>query len=342
MKKNDWKVLFSVFSGIIVLIVFRESLPIIMKSVKDWQTNRQKYSLIVLSQTAEQEYKVEQEIILEDYDSYVVDCSTERETVMYMNKQGEVVEKNLETGMEEIVLKNYEGGRLVYNSERRTIVYRNEQGELVEKNLETGREEILNIPKMKEWLAVKSYGEVYFQYTNNGYDLFFKVNDVIYLWERDENRVIEIVEDSAWDYQWLKNGDLLFTRNIDYYSNELLIWHKKNAQVEWIEKKLVSFILSEDESILYGVQRWAKRDDWGFYEINDQLIEKNLQTGEYRVIMDKYNSESAVLALGEGNKLFYVEEKGKKKRKLICIDMETGKARQIYRSAYEPIEIIVR
>jgi len=346
MKKNDWKVLFSVVAGIIVLIVFRESLPAIVTSVKDWQSNRQKnmeytYSVVVLSKTAEQEYEVKREIILEDYNSYIVDCSKERGTVIYMNKQGEVVEKNLETGMKEIVLKNYEGGRIAYSSERRTIVYRNEQGELVEKNFETGGEEILNIPEMKEWSAVQRYGEVYFQYTNNGYDLFFKVNDVIYLWERDENRVIKIVEDSSWDYQWLENGDLLFTRNIDYYSSELMLWYKKDEQVESIEKNLVHFILSEDRSILYGIQRWAKFVDVG-YIIRDQLVEKNLQTGEYKILMDKYKSESYKLTLGDDNQLFYVEEKGKKRRKIICVDTETGKARRIYRTANRIVGIIVK
>ncbi len=343
MKKNDRNVIFSMVVGIVMLTVFSDILPIIMTApVKAWQSNRQKniidtHSVVFLSQTAEQEYEVEQEIILKRVGGTVVEYSKEKGILIYENEYGEVVKTNLETGRRgEIILINYGRDEVIYSRERGTIVYRNERYELVEKKLDTGREEILNIPGMEEWSAVQRY-EVYFQYTNNGYDLSFCLNDAIYLWERDENRVIEIVGDNGGEHQWLENGDLLFTRYIDYYSSELRIWHKKNAQVESIEKSFESFILSEDESILYGVERLVKD---GIRR--DRIIEKNLQTGKYRVIMDKYKSESSVLALGEGNKLFYIEAKGNKRRKIICVDTETGKARQIYRSAYEPVEIIVK
>lgn len=306
-----------------ILIVFLPILPILLTQINRWERYEQgngEYirSVITISKTSEGEYSGK-EIALEDSRSFPEDYSQERETLIFINENDEIVEKKLDTGVEEIL--NISGLQ-----------------ELVDNIIE----EKLNTSGLEESTMLKYYKRIsYIRYADNGYDLSFRAGDNLYLWIREDNRLEKIV-DNCREYEWLRNGDLLFVQYNFYekHFDNLMLWNKENGGIRCIEKNIESFTLCEEENIVYGVQYWAEVHDFGF-NTRHRLISKNWETGEYRVIVDEYKGETNKIFYGEDKELFYVYTLENKGEKIICLDLQSGEEKDIYDTDNRIVGIII-
>lgn len=324
MRKKNSNIIFRMVVAIAILIVFIGIFPIFLTQIKGWgryEQRNEEYtnSIIILSKMAEGEYSGK-EIALEDSRSLPRDYSQERETLIFINENDEMVEKKLETGVEEIL--NISG---------------------LQELVDNMTEEKLNASGLEESTMLKYYTRIsYIRYADNGYDLSFRVGDNLYLWIREDNRLEKIVDDCR-EHEWLKNGDLLFVQyNFDKkHFDNLMLWNKENGEIRYIEKNIESFTLCEEENIVYGVQYWAEVHPFGF-NTRYRLIEKNWETGEYRVIIDEYKGEINEIFYGEDKKLFYVYTLKNKGTKIVCVDLRSGEEKDIYHTDSQIVEIIIR
>lgn len=323
MRRNR-NVILSMAIVIFILIIFIEIFPILLRQIKGWGRYEQRneeytYSIITLSKMAEGEYSGK-EIALEDSRGFPEDYSQERETLIFINENDEIVEKKLETGVEEIL--NISG---------------------LQELVDNMTEEKLNASGLEESTMLKYYTRIsYIRYADNGYDLSFRVGDNLYLWIREDNRLEKIV-DNCREYEWMRNGDLLFVQyNFDEkHFDNLMLWNKENGEIRYIEKNIESFTLCEEENIVYGVQYWAEVHPFGF-NTRYRLISKNWETGEYQVIIDEYKGETNRIFYGEDRELFYVYTVKNKGEKIICLDLQSREEKDIYHTDSRIVEIFIR
>ncbi|MBQ9990290.1 MAG: hypothetical protein IJP31_05035 [Lachnospiraceae bacterium] len=262
----------------------------------------------------------------------------------------------------EIVVEE-DGG---YSRERGTLIYEEGGHTVIEKNVETGEEERLAIPGLEEIKEefIKEQAEGYYvafgwdedfvrelfgftcKYLPNGYDISFRVDDCIYVWCRNENKVETIVPCEHWlKYYWLNNGNLLYLEtNPSKKGNGLVLWDREKGTREYLGYNMEEIIVDEERNRLYGVQKEIFHDiNLGYYA-DYKLVEINLETGEERESAKKENySDENTLALGNHDQLFYVSGGlvFETKHQIYYVDVITGKSKCIYRTDNYVIEMIV-
>lgn len=247
----------------------------------------------------------ENELLLDDCVEYLVDYSEEKQTILYLNEEEQIVELDIQTGM----------------SDKKNLselgIYPTEEQEI--HNLQYGPTEDEISFAFGEWIYI----------WNTETEKLCKV----------VNPCIASIKYNT--YQWCDTGDLYFLHYRENRFDDLCFWEKGENESELIHSNIVSFVLNDSEDIIYAVEGYVKPNDFGF-EMKYRIIEINLVDGTTRDLQ-KLKSNNFVLKSVDDRYLYYVEESVKKKNaKLYCLDLESGHKKCIFRTDREIVGIIIQ
>lgn len=242
-----------------------------------------------------QDYIGEKDITLDDCREYLVDYSEEKHTILYLNLDEQIVERSVETGNVD-KMDLLELG--IYPSEGQEI-----------HNLQYGPEE---------------------------QEISFVFNNCIYIWNTETRELCKVVDSCIASikyntYQWCDTGDLYF---LQYHRNrapELYFLEKGKMNPEFVRANIVSFILNDNEDVLYAVEEYDNYDGI-MMNIKFQIIKINIEDGTMQEI-GGLDSNNFILKESDDRYLYYLEESSyKKNAKMYCIDLKSRQKNCVYRT----------
>ena len=246
----------------------------------------------------------ENELLLDDCVEYLVDYSEEKQTILYLNEEEQIVELDIQTGMSN---KKNLSELEIYPTEEQEI-----------HNLQYGPKE----------------DEISFVFDKCIYIWNTKTEEL----RKVVNPCMASIKYNK--YQWCETGDLYFLRYHRNQFSDLYLFEEGKSEAELIHSNIVSFVLNDSEDIIYAVEGYVKPNDFGF-EMKYRIIEINLVDGTTRDLQ-KLKSNNFVLKNVDDRYLYYVEGSVKKKNaKLYCLDLESGHKKCIFRTDREIVAIII-
>lgn len=250
-------------------------------------------------------HQPERDIILEDCASWIVDFNEENSNMIYITGDGIIVEENVVSG--------------------ETIMH--DMTSLEQSN------------KIDIRHPVKNVG-----YTVTGKGITFVHNGSIYVYEKEKGAVEKIVDCTKGEYshfnvyQWLDENNILFTKDGEIDS-ELYSFNCDDAEQKFI-CAVRSYILSPDKTKVYAIKYHSKPNAIGF-ELTKNIVEINLENGEERVLVEKFESHNYILKCVDNKYLYYVVGSSEVKwNRLYCLNLETGKKKCIYKTEMEIVGIV--
>lgn len=246
----------------------------------------------------------ENELVLEDCREYLVDYSEEKQMILYLNEEEQIVELDMQTGM----------------SDKKNLselgIYPTEEQEI--HNLQYGPTE----------------DEISFVFDKCIYIWNTKTEEL----RKVVNPCMASIKYNK--YQWCETGDLYFLRYHRNQFSDLYLFEEGKSEAELIYNNIVSFVLNDSEDIIYAVEGYVKYTDIAI-EMKYRIIEINLVDGTTRELQ-KLKSDNFLLKNVDDRYLYYVEESANKKNaKLYCIDLESGKKRCIFRTDKKIVGVII-
>ena len=236
-----------------------------------------------------------------------------------------------------------------YSEEKQTLLYQNSRGEIVEKEINTGEEQLIDIPMLRNQQAEAGRQSVCdIRYTLNQEEISFLFEDNLYCYDAKTQNIKKVTEvyQSPGDwldrYQWKTRQEVYVICHDEEYSveNLFLINLDKGSEYE-IQSAIRSFIESRDNKKLYGIQLYVIPNDFGF-EMRYQIVEMDAVTGN-STILRELDSENQILKCIDGKYLYYVEQhKNKKWNKLFCMNLGTGKEKCVYKTKDNIVGIVVK
>lgn len=251
-------------------------------------------------------------------------------------------------------------GRIDYDAEQGNYLYLDkEEGIIVEKNLQ--QDKVVNEIKVEELLAMipekekaesdefeedytqteLCFSNVQYGYSEGTYSFIY--NRMLYLYEREENKVTEIVtcqqDEDLQTYEWLDEENVYILQedtNMSTIKN-MVLWNCNSKSEKNVVAGPWNFMVDRENRKIFYSTAWWKDTDWlGF-----SLVELSEEVGkkESRTLVE--DCEWALILYAKEERLFYCSQNYKgTKCKLYVIDLETGKRKKIY-STYMQIKGIV-
>ena len=276
----------------------------------------------------ESRYNEEKNIILNDSSQYFIDYKKETDSVLYINNEGEVMEKYLETGKEERIEIPPIPERLEEEKEEQRSFYGEEYGTM---------EEVRKDP---------SYYNV--QYGPEEEEITFVYKGILYIYNKEKKEMEEITECEGSDhrntYQWI-NKDEVYIMYRDERWVSLYLWRRGKGKTRAIENhKINSFRVSKDGKQILCNELFSKSMDSIITTtvkivIEDTTSKEKIEMGEIGMI----NKVNYVLEHVSDQYIIYIKQgKGKIKSKVYRLDMKTGRKKCIYWTYHEVVGVIVR
>lgn len=247
----------------------------------------------------------------------------------------------------DIILHNCDSWLIEYNGEKDTILYRNIDGIIVERFLKTGIEEKLDMEEIKKSIISDSdiYARN-LKYVPDGQEISFSYKGNIYAYNLDEKQVRKIAEcknteHSDWYdiYQWKNQEEIFITKDSSYW--EVCLYNSAEQVTQSVQDGIRSFIIGNDQQRLYAIQYYCVPNAFGFSTRN-QIVEINVQNGE-SIVLQEFDSDNLILQCVDDKYLYYVERHSSQKySKLYCLNLESGKTKCIYKTDKEIVGIIER
>lgn len=236
-----------------------------------------------------------------------------------------------------------------YNDEKQTLLYQDNSGEIVEKEINTGEEKIIEIPLLQNQPTEAGRQSVIdIRYTLNQEEISFIFEEHLYCYNtetQDTKIVTEIYQPyNDWLdlYQWKNQQEIYIIRYVEEIRSEgLFLVNLGEGTVQEIQSAIRSFIESRDNKKLYGIQLYVIPNAFGF-EMRYRIVEIDAETGN-STILREWDSENQILKCVDGTYLYYVEQYSNKKwNKLFCMNLETGKEKCIYKTKDNIVGIVVK
>lgn len=236
-----------------------------------------------------------------------------------------------------------------YSEEKQTLLYQNSRGTIVEKEINTGEEKIIEIPLLRnQSTEVGRQAMIDIRYTLNQDEISFAFDHNIYCYNtetQDTEKVTEIYQPyNDWRdlYQWKNQQEIYIIRYVEEIRSEgLFLVNLGKGTVQEIQSAIRSFIESRDNKKLYGIQLYVIPNAFGF-EMRYRIVEIDAETGN-STILRELDSENQILKCIDGKYLYYVEQHSNKKwNKLFCMNLETGKEKCIYKTKDNIVGIVVK
>ena len=277
----------------------------------------------------ESRYNEEKNIILNDSSQYFIDYKKETDSILYVNNEGEVVEKYLETGREERIEIPQIPQRIKREEkEERRSFYAQKYGTM---------EEVRKDP---------SYYNV--QYGPGEKEISFVYKGILYTYNREKKEIEEITECEGSDYrntyQWI-NKDEAYILCRDEYWATIYLWRRGSKETKVTENyNIDSFQMSKDGSQILCNQLFSKSME-GIITTTVKIVLADAM-GKERVELEELGVENKVnyvLKHVSNRYIIYIKQgKGKIKSKVYRLDLETGKKKCICWTDHEVMGIIIK
>ncbi len=276
----------------------------------------------------ESRYNEEKNIILNDSSQYFIDYKKETDSILYVNNEGEVMEKYLETGKEERIEIPPIPERPEEEKEERRSFYVQKYGTM---------EEVRKDP---------SYYNV--QYGPGEEEISFVYKGMLYTYNREKKEIEEITECEGSDYrntyQWInKDEAYILCRDEDWAT--IYLWRRGNKETKVTENDNIdSFQVSRDVNQILCNRLFSKSMD--SIIITTVKIVLADAMGKERVELEELGVENKVnyvLKHVSNRYIIYIKQgKGKIKSKVYRLDLETGKKKCICWTDHEVMGIIIK
>ena len=276
----------------------------------------------------ESRYNEEKNIILNDSSQYFIDYKKETDSILYVNNEGEVMEKYLETGKEERIEIPPIPERPEEEKEERRSFYVQKYGTM---------EEVRKDP---------SYYNV--QYGPGEEEISFVYKGMLYTYNREKKEIEEITECEGSDYrntyQWInKDEAYILCRDEDWAT--IYLWRRGNKETKVTENDNIdSFQVSRDVNQILCNHVPSKSME-GIITTTVKIVLADAM-GKERVELEELGVENKVnyvLKHVSDQYIIYIKQgKGKIKSKVYRLDLETGKKKCICWTDHEVMGIIVK
>lgn len=236
-----------------------------------------------------------------------------------------------------------------YNDEKQTLLYQDNSGKIVEKEINTSEEKVIDIPMLRNPPKEAGRQSIIdIRYTLNQEEISFIFEEHLYCYNtetQDTKKVTEIYQPyNDWLdlYQWKNQQEIYIIRWRKEIQSEGLFLVSLDEDEEYeIQSAIRSFIESRDNKKLYGIQLYVIPNAFGF-EMRYRIVEIDAETGN-STILREWDSENQIIKCIDGKYLYYVEQhKNKKWNKLFCMNLETGKEKCIYKTKDNIVGIVVK
>lgn len=264
----------------------------------------------------EEKYTGENDIMMNDCSEYLVDYNNKKQTIIYLNNEGKIVERNIHTGSsEEIIITDIERIKMQSNEEE----------------TDTGGDE--------KTLHNLCYGP-----TED--EISFTFEDSLYTYNFKKNKISRITEclSSTWcnTYEWKNENEVYVTPDSERLKCELYLQQRDGVESQFINYSIRSFVLNDDGTKIYCIRTFYKYNGISM-ESKDKLMEINLEDGAIRELQTIDTDKNYLLKIVDDKYLIYVEQKSERKKsnRVYCMNLETGQKKCIYKADKRIIGIIV-
>lgn len=248
----------------------------------------------------------------------------------------------------DIILANCASELIDYSEEEQSILFMDKDGNFIEKSLVTGEEEKYDMTEFNQFVTKDSENPIQnLNYAPEKQEVSFAYEGNIYVYNLAEKQVHKITEcfnseysDSYNIYQW-KNKEECYVLGNSIH-RELYLFNCEEETSQLVVKAIWSFCLSEDGKKLFAISFYSEPNAVGF-QIIYQIVEIDLENGKEHMLVEEFDSENSVLKCVDDKYLYYVEQHGQKKWcKLYCMNLETGEKKCIYKTDKKIVGIIER
>ncbi|MCI9109755.1 MAG: hypothetical protein HFI00_16525 [Lachnospiraceae bacterium] len=251
----------------------------------------------------EKKIRKENCIIIPDCKEYLIDYDSEKQTLLYINNQDELVEKNLWTGEAKILDIGGDIRGLQYGPGKDEIAYAREEdanmGGIYTYNLDDGVERRITDGLPSSWLHTYAWKDE---------STLFVIN------EMGEDKVRTL-------FVWKEGGE---KEQIDDTSS---IW---------------SIASGEDENKMYGIIQGCRFNGITI-EFKYKLIEIDLKNNTVKELTDIDTQSNCLFECIDDKYLVYVEEGSYERRsKVYCYYIETGEKKCIFKTNKEIVGVFVK
>ena len=262
-------------------------------------------AVICVEGTDELEGKIKKEncIVISDCRDKLTDYNSEKQTLLYINNQDELVEKNLWTGETKIL--DIEGNirNLQYGPGKDKITYVREEdtniGDIYTFNLDGGMEQRITDGFPSRWLNTYAWKDE---------STLFVMNRI------GEDKVRTL-------FVWREGGEKEPIDDTSY------IW---------------TIVSGEDTNKIYGIIQWCRFNGITI-EFKYNLVEIDLKNNTVKKLTDVDSEENFLLECIDDKYLIYVEqERYKRKSKVYCYYIETGEKKCIFKTNKEIVGVFVK
>ena len=262
-------------------------------------------AVICVEGTDELEGKIKKEncIVIPDCKDKLTDYDSERQTLLYINNQDELVEKNLWTGETKIL--DIEGNirNLQYGPGKDEITYIREEetniGDIYTYNLDDGVEKRITDGFPSRWLNTYAWKDE---------STLFVMNRI------GEDKVRTL-------FVWREGGEKEPIDDTSY------IW---------------TIVSGEDTNKIYGIIQWCRFNGITI-EFKYNLVEIDLKNNTVKKLTDVDSEKNFLLECIDDKYLIYVEqERYKRKSKVYCYYIETGEKKCIFKTNKEIVGVFVK
>ena len=262
-------------------------------------------AVICVEGTDELEGKIKKEncIVISDCRDKLTDYSSEKQTLLYINNQDELVEKNLWTGETKIL--DIEGNirNLQYGPGKDKITYVREEdtniGDIYTFNLDGGMEQRITDGFPSRWLNTYAWKDE---------STLFVMNRI------GEDKVRTL-------FVWREGGEKEPIDDTSY------IW---------------TIVSGEDTNKIYGIIQWCRFNGITI-EFKYNLVEIDLKNNTVKKLTDVDSEENFLLECIDDKYLIYVEQESyKRKSKVYCYYIETGEKKCIFKTNKEIVGVFVK
>ena len=262
-------------------------------------------AVICVEGTDELEGKIKKEncIVISDCRDKLTDYSSEKQTLLYINNQDELVEKNLWTGETKIL--DIEGNirNLQYGPGKDKITYVREEdtniGDIYTFNLDGGMEQRITDGFPSRWLNTYAWKDE---------STLFVMNRI------GEDKVRTL-------FVWREGGEKEPIDDTSY------IW---------------TIVSGEDTNKIYGIIQWCRFNGITI-EFKYNLVEIDLKNNTVKKLTDVDSEKNFLLECIGDKYLIYVEQESyKRKSKVYCYYIETGEKKCIFKTNKEIVGVFVK
>ena len=262
-------------------------------------------AVICVEGTDELEGKIKKEncIVISDCRNKLTDYNSEKQTLLYINNQDELVEKNLWTGETKIL--DIEGNirNLQYGPGKDKITYVREEdtniGDIYTFNLDGGMEQRITDGFPSRWLNTYAWKDE---------STLFVMNRI------GEDKVRTL-------FVWREGGEKEPIDDTSY------IW---------------TIVSGEDTNKIYGIIQWCRFNGITI-EFKYNLVEIDLKNNTVKKLTDVDSEENFLLECIDDKYLIYVEQESyKRKSKVYCYYIETGEKKCIFKTNKEIVGVFVK